>query len=318
MSSGQGNTAVDELAHLYKPAVKDVIKCTHEWLAADKDRSNTTLGNSIGVHHSTIGRWLRCVYNGNVAEITAKVHRFLLLEDDRARTAPPPAFAPTAVADKVQRVLHQCHVEGGLGCVLGPTGVGKSMAALNYCDLYPDSLYVYVGSLCKTYSLLRKLCEPLKVRWTQSGDDVLRNIIASLRRQPRLVILDEVDWLPEETLHAIKQMSDEAGVGVVLLGTEGFLQKLHDRRSTTVNQVLGRITHTEFLDRISRDDLGRILEVYGLDDASLEAVVAQCDGEARRAVNLVRDAKRLNGGSVSPKLIAAAAKNQMRKVGATR
>ncbi|HUS79698.1 MAG TPA: AAA family ATPase [Vicinamibacterales bacterium] len=312
MSSGQGSTPSAQLADLYTPDVVAVLNRLAAWIDADPERSNTVVADAVGYSESTISRMLGRVYNGRVDRLAARIERFLAHERDRASAPQRPPYVRTAISDRVMRVLSLCHIEGGLGAVLGPTGIGKTMAARQYCETEPSTLYVYAGPCCRTYALLRELARLTEVHWSASGYDVLQQIIAKLSGGGRpLVVIDEADYLPEDTLHVLRQLSDGADVGVVLIGTDGFLQRLRARRTTTVNQVLGRIGHTELLDMSTEDDLHKIVEPFGLDGDAFGALVQDAHGQARRAVAALIAARRMGDGALDAKRIRKAYRKLM-------
>jgi len=133
----------------------------------------------------------------------------------------------------------------------------------------------------------------------------LRQAVASdLRTRPRLVVVDEIDYAHEPVVQYLRMIHDEGGVGMVFAGTAAYLRRLRGYRSATVRQVLGRIKHAVHLPPCSDDDLSAILAPYDLAEEALEAIVDGAHGEARRAVNCIVAAQRMNGKhGISPELV---------------
>lgn len=300
-----------DLDPLYTERSCEVLERLADWIEAEEARTQTNVAAALGVHQSTLGRLISHTYDGRVGDLVDRIESWLDLQEARAAAPDPPAYVPTAIGDRVMRVLQLTHVEGGMGAVLGPTGVGKTMAARRFVEGTPGTVYLYAGPCASKAALVYELADLLGIATGRSVYAAVQAICDHLAERDRLIIVDEADYLGEDVLHTLRQISDVSHAGLVLIGTEGFLQRLRRRRSTTINQVLGRIRHVERLGQIGEDDLGRILAGYDLSDEAAHALIAGAHGQARRAVAALTAASRIGDGELTQKRIRQAYKSLM-------
>jgi len=285
------------LAHLYTPEVRAILADLDAWMAADEEvRTQSTVAAALHYSSGTISKLCHRRYAGDVAGLCAKIERMIGRSRQRAHAPGRPPFRKTSVYERVADVCNRAHLAGGLAAVLGPTGVGKTMAVRHYQELEPGTIYVEAGPLCRAYALMRELGRQLRVPWPGSKYLMLQALAEALHGSDRLIIIDEADYLAEEALHVLRQITDRADVGIVLVGTESLLQKLRDLHSTTINQVLGRIGYTEHLGQIAHDDLETITQGADLAEGALDELVRQAHGQARRAVLALVTAQGTAGG----------------------
>ncbi|MFA5123598.1 AAA family ATPase [Zavarzinia sp.] len=236
------------------PSAKDVLELVrsrvqHTTLDRPYDPSDPrpakkTAALSIGVHEGTLGRYL-----DGKAEPSEDFRRlawtWLTLEEAReldeaeGRAAPRIAgaaepLAETTVVRRVERLCKLCLQERIIGMVYSETSCGKTTALKAYAAGNPAAIYVKAsvvrtstkrGMMASIWkgAARRGKDRSLSDRW----DDLIEYLAGGDPSRPstRLIIVDDAHVLPYAVLEALRDLHDEAGVGIVLAGTT----RLHSR-----------------------------------------------------------------------------------------
>jgi len=283
----------------WTPAARSIAEEFGAWMR-DEELSQMRIAPQLGCSTSVVSELIAGKYTGDVARFIAKMDRILERTRLRKFVPKPPEFVETTISERVREAVLVAHLERVITLVLGPTGIGKSMALREYRRLEPETVYVEAGPGCAPSALTRLLAGALNIEWRGSAYQMRLEITGVLAGTDRLLIVDEADYLPERTLHCLRIISGGAEIGLVLSGTYAYLEKLRRRRSSTIQQVLGRIAYVEHLSRCTAEDLGAIAgQVQLLSDDAQKALVAGARGEARRAVAALTAAKRMSQGGIS-------------------
>ena len=270
----------------------------------------------LGVSQTTLGRMLNCTYRGRAKYIAEQM--LLLEERQRLRRAAPQdlPYVETSVTERIAETLEIAHVERGITLILGSTGTGKTCASQYYAEQAGNGsvLYIEAGPGATMQAIVRKFVGMVGLDWRRAVYDMRDAVAETLAGTGKLLIVDEIDYADELTLHTLRLIQEAAHIGMAWIGTGGFLDRLRKRRSTTINQVLGRIRRVEYIPEATPPDIEAVLAPYSLDAACIKMVVSHCDGEIPRACNLVRGAQRTNGEGITPRSIQKAARALVPKV----
>lgn len=155
----------------------------------------------------------------------------------------------------------------------GPTGEGKSYAAIDYLRSHPKATY-YVrcdGDLTAK-SFFVELAHSLGM--TPGGPiyDIRKNVIQKLRSESEaLLIIDEAENLKDRAWESMKRVMDDLKgySGIVFIGANAFeqqLQKKADRLKGCFPQVLRRIREggIQHLFALTLEDAIDICRAYGI------------------------------------------------------
>jgi len=261
----------------------------------------------LGCSVTVLNRLLRFDYPADPTDWIAKMQRQIRRESLRTHMPVQPDFVSTSVAERVEDVLRLAQVERAVALIMGGTGVGKTMAVQHYCDSEPDAVYVVAGPGASAAALLKVIAGRLAISISSSSILALRQaLVETLGGTDRLLIIDEADYMTESALQSLRIIRDEAGIGLVIVCTPAYLDKLRARRSSTINQFLGRVDYTETVPEAPSADLEMIASQFKLDDDALRVLIDGSCGSARRCRAALVAAQRTNGGEFSAHGIAEA------------
>lgn len=141
------------------------------------------------------------------------------------RHTPPQARVSTPSAeglsrDRLLRALDPL-CDGGVGLVVAPAGCGKTTLMAEWARRFPGTVAWYRA---RPDDLPQRLVDHLAVAVGMPGSDHLRDVdevarALEHRRQPRLLVVDDVHALPDRTSHAVLEtllMEVPSGTCVVL------------------------------------------------------------------------------------------------------
>ena len=245
---------------------------------------------------ATISQLRNEKYTGAVGRITNEMLRTMARWRERLEVLKPVEFVRTGVAEEVYIALRVAHVRGDISMILGPAGVGKTMAVREYCKEEPETVYIACGPGSSPKALLKVLAGNLKEGYRGTQLDMRQKVAQKLKGTGQLVVFDDADWLPETTLQHLRLIHDMTGVGMAFVGTEAYMARLKEQRSQTINQFLSRVGLEVRLPSLRDEDLDMIGEQFGLGEEALAVLHTDAYGQARRAVKALQNALALDSG----------------------
>jgi len=302
-------TALDkspaELAALYTPEVRTVLDSLATYMR-EREISRKGAARMLGCDPSNVGRLLRHVYGGDVAGLVARIKQVLEREHQRHRVPHDPPHAEIGTTEMVHRTMQIAHLERRIAAILGGTGVGKSVAAQEYARRNDHVAYLVAGCTGSKGTLARRIAEALHVAPSYRMDRTVDRIIQAARGTDWLLVIDEMDEVPPDSLRLIREIHDAAQIGIVVIGTEAFLEALRAKASRVINQFLGRVAYVEHVQPLGRDAVEAIAAPYGLDPEALDVLTETAHGQARRVAMLLVNAQRAGGQHLTAKAIRKA------------
>lgn len=199
-----------------------------------------------------------------------------------------PRFAPlrnvAQMAVLVERLTSRPHHLPGIGVFYGPSGYGKTYAAIYAQNRHFGAPRVEADEFWTRKKLLKSILLELgidKVRGTVSelADRVIE--IIGVPGHP-LLIIDEADILVDKgMIEAVRALHDKSQCPILLIGEEALPDKLQ-RSERTSNRVL------DFQKALPCDlsDARKLAVAHAprlqFSDGLLNRIVVECEGRARR------------------------------------
>lgn len=114
-----------------------------------------------------------------------------------------------------------------IGLIYGEPGLGKSQAAL-YLAIQNDAIYLRGANLMTPKWLLEELARELDEIPRFYTADIFRQCINSLKSKPKIIIVDEIDYLLQDfkTIETLRDIHDETGTPIILVGMSLAKNKL--------------------------------------------------------------------------------------------
>lgn len=122
-----------------------------------------------------------------------------------------------------------CFTNAEFGMITGNPGTGKTFALKQYKQYLNAGEYVLVtcDETSSPKSVLVDTCEALGVPAQGTSANLMRRLVAHLKKHPALIIYDEADLLKLRTLETLRALYDKAGTcGVILCGNNSLAERI--------------------------------------------------------------------------------------------
>jgi len=164
--------------------------------------------------------------------------------------------------------LAQANRSGKFVVVIGPSGMGKSLLTRHYANAHSTGGVVVVEAYGKMTprAFLASVCRSLGDIDTGSIDHLMNRVVGLLSEQPRLLAIDEANFLSSTSIDHLVYIYNQVQRGILLLGTEELEQVV---RNTRHQRVRSRTHLTIHLGTLSDEEIrNRLLESFDASDVT--------------------------------------------------
>jgi len=215
------------------------------------------LAKRIGRTSSALSQYKNSRYdNGDVEALERDLREYFQRADERAEAAAQAieygrirGYVPTHTSEDVYKTIRYCQIEKRLVLVYGDTGVGKTMAAMKFCEDNPAGT-VYIEAAPSTSSLrgtLRAIADEMKLSTKMPIGDLSKAVRNKLADSEKTLIIDEAQNLSIPLLNEITRWTDpdrctgEPRIAIVLIGNDGLWEKFDGEIDERRWQMRGRM-----------------------------------------------------------------------------
>lgn len=201
--------------------IKDELKL----LMKEKKYSYSYVAKATALSATTVNQWANGDYPGDNDKIADAINNFLRLEEEKSANTIIP-FTETSVYKYVNEVARFCHIAGELGVCYGRAGFGKTISINKYAESHPDTILIRVKVSYNLKALLLEMHLRLGLSGKGTVYHLMKEVERKLRGSGRLIIVDEAEHLPYKAIEALRQIQDETGVGLLLVGMPVLIKQI--------------------------------------------------------------------------------------------
>lgn len=207
-------------------------------------KSQRQISKETGLSTSVISQFLDGTYNGNNEKVAAAVSQYLSVGKERLNSISGAIFYRELYNTK--EVLYACkyaHIKNDMTLVAGDAGAGKT-TALEYYKNQNAGVIMVTANSCTTSAtaILKLIAEQIGKQMDYRRSALMNEIITQLKGSNRLIIIDEADHLTLQALQAVRNLNDQAKVGIVLAGNDKiYRQMLTGQKGHEFDQIRTRI-----------------------------------------------------------------------------
>lgn len=263
-----------------------------------KPITDEAFGRAIGYSGTTIGRWKKKEYSGEVSEVEARIRDALAAASVRDIDRPKP------VKHSLSRVLRgyfeNIKRARQIAVVSGEAGIGKTTAVGMYCGEFANSILATVANWTSDErALMRVIYEWGHMAvWTRRGS-LGAHVAKCLRQSDRLLIVDNAHKLSGRALGALFDLKDIAEIPIALVANPEIVVRIAQN-----DQWHSRVGPHKVL-RLSEEDAQkvahRLVDFYAPAATdkfkAMAAATMPQKGHGRRLENRLQMAKRLIEGN---------------------
>ena len=167
----------------------------------------------------------------------------------------------------------------GLMVAWGLAGRGKTMCAREYAVRHPEVIYIRVFEGWTPTAMLARICEELNGLRPRRTNQAKRMILEELDMAPRTLIMDEADRLDNSNVEHLRDIHDETGAPIILVGEPSLYGRLTSRP-----RIWQRVTRVVEFGAVTTEDV----VIFAMKACSLKvepaaavALVKRCQGSFR-------------------------------------
>ncbi|MCE5242896.1 MAG: ATP-binding protein [Desulfobacteraceae bacterium] len=178
----------------------------------------------------------------------------------------------------------------GLGVVWGRAGRGKTECAREFA-VRTGAVYLRVLEDWTPRAMLSALCRQLNGSEPKTVDRCKRIACEILDRTRKTILVDEADRLDMKLVEHFRDLHDEAGIPVVLIGEEHLFPMLNARR-----RLWSRVTQTVEFGPITAEDImlfGFKAAELKLEPAAAQKIGGRSGGDFRLVWQDIRDLEQM-------------------------
>ncbi len=276
--------------------MEQMIKRLEEQIK-ESGESQSSISKKIGISPAALSQLLNGKYP-NPQTLESKISDFLDMTEQVERIAKRPDFVMTSLSKKVLDVISYCHIQKDLGLVYGDAGIGKTEAIKEYEREHSGVIVLRVSkAFSREKSLLKMIARKLKVAENNKIEDMYMDCVERLRGTDKVLILDEAQHLPHSTIELIRDIYDDAGIGVVFIGNHEVYRKMHGKGEAAFAQIFSRIAMRKCIltSHVQMEDIKMLFPALdGEVELKFLLGIAQTKWGIRGSVNLFLNASNNN------------------------
>ena len=154
-----------------------------------------------------------------------------------------------------------------LALVYGDHGIGKTQTLLWWATKN-DAIYIRANNDITQNGLLKIIMEELDIKPYFSMQDNFNTILKQLRVDPKIIIVDEVDYLIgyKNAIEILRDIQDNTGSPIILSGM-AFVDKKISRLKHFEDRLFKKLRFEHYNEEDLRDILNQITDLEFSDDA---------------------------------------------------
>lgn len=278
----------------------------------ERGHTQAAVARAIGVSASALNQWIAGKYKGDIKGLEHAITGFLKRDRERAQGRKTAlAFVMTTSAAKVLEAARMCHLDGEIGVVVGPAGIGKTTATKKYADSNSDVILIEADLGYTARDLFAELHKKCGFDGLGRINRMKDDVISKLKDSGRMIIIDEAEHLPVRALDLLRRINDKAGVGILFCGLNRFMENLRLKQADFA-YLYTRIGFKVALEQLQAQDVEAIVHETIPGSNGLWRIFHQeCHGNGRVLAKLMTRTVRIaevNGATITPEIIHEAAK----------
>ena len=187
------------------------------------------IDKKIGCGSRAVRRFMTGSYEHSDSNFARRLDRWLK-GTEKGEAHMPTEYVSVGVAEKIIGVVKQVYRRRSMGAIVGPSGTSKTtvLKAIE-AGLIPNSKHIELTSTDRTISqALRRIATELGLPDKAHAQRQMINIIKELKYTDRLLLLDEVHYLDNRAMNAVRDIHKQTGCPIVLVGTQDLLTTIND------------------------------------------------------------------------------------------
>jgi DNA transposition AAA+ family ATPase len=269
------------------------------WIELYKDEgaSQSSLARATGYSASVINQLRSGKYQGNAALAIGKINKYI---DNYARKEEVVLWIETSQTKIAAKLVSNAIRDRKMAVIHGEAGAGKTYFIRHFIGDYPNAIYLEIVRGQTTRDVLREIAAALKIQPKRSNYRTFEEICAAIG--DRFIVIDQAEFLRNETLEFIRGINDRAKAPIMLIGIEQILDLLAEHK-----HLYSRIKYQWRVQKLKKEEIAALLDAYGLSADLADTAGRLSRHNFRSATYLIENALDLaNGEAIGAELLTDA------------
>lgn len=205
----------------------------------EKGVSQNSISEQLGVSSAVISQYKNNNYPGDVEKLEQKIASWLnRLELQKKRIQIP--YVEITATKAIFKAIGVCQRDKDFSVIVGNAGLSKTLTAKRYIEVNKTGIYIKINQSTRG-TMLRAIAKQLGIDQKGNTVSLYERIVHALTGLDTVLIVDEADYLKENCKELLRHISDDAGVGVCLIGLPRLEMQLVAESKEDYQQLVRRI-----------------------------------------------------------------------------